>query len=133
MFVFLLATALLGQIDRIELNNLQFQVESQQVLKISQSELPKTKKLKKRVVFDIKPAKLSPKAPRTMVAKNQAIVKIRIAQHSKDTVRVVAEVKGSPKLSMKRVGPKNPGGISKKLAQVAEIPPDPPLLKGGEG
>ncbi|MEI6806305.1 MAG: AMIN domain-containing protein, partial [Myxococcaceae bacterium] len=105
MFAFLLALAFVGQIDRIELNGSQISIESQGKIKISQTELPKSKKLKKRIVFDIKPAKLGPKIPKALVSKDKHISKIRVAQHSKDTVRIVAEVEGRVKLSAK-VAPK---------------------------
>lgn len=103
MFLFLFALALMGQVDHIELKGSQFNVTSQAKLHIKHSELPKTKKQNKRIVFDIQPAKLGPKVPKALVSQDKSILKIRIAQHSKNTIRVVAEVRGKKHLSMKQV------------------------------
>jgi N-acetylmuramoyl-L-alanine amidase len=125
MFSFLFALALVGQIDRIDLNGSHFIVESPGKLRIHQSELPKTKKQKKRIVFDIKPAKLGPKVPHALISKDKNISKIRIAQHSKNVVRVVAEVEGKQRLSMKQVEPEKKAAMPKLPKEL--LKPDKPV------
>lgn len=139
MFSILFALALVGQVDRIDLNGSHFVVESPGKLQISQSELPKTKKQKKRIVFDIKPAKLGPKVPSALVSKDKNISKIRIAQHLKNTIRVVVEVEGKQRLSMKQVVPEKKTALPQlpkellkpeKIARVSKAPAEvaPPLV-----
>lgn len=125
MFAFLLAVALVGQIDRIDLEKNAFHIQSSDKMKISQNELPKTKTQNKRIVFDIKPAQLNPKAAKSLVSKNKDISKIRIAQHSKNTVRIVVEVKGNIKLSAKinRPKPTKTTKAPKIPKELAESPP----------
>jgi len=127
MLSLLFAMALVGQIDQIDLNGSQFVVESASKLHIKKSELPKTKKQKKRIVFDLKPAKLGPKVPSALVSKDKNIAKIRIAQHSKDTVRVVAEVLGKQHLTMKQAEKKAfVPKLPKALLKPEKIPEAPP-------
>ncbi|MES2504964.1 MAG: N-acetylmuramoyl-L-alanine amidase [Myxococcota bacterium] len=126
MFILVLAAALLGQVDHIHLKGLQFQVESSQKVKISQ------KTVNKRVVFDIKPAKLGKKAPKALVSQNKNIGKIRIAQAGKDIVRVTAELKGKVKLSMKQVPAEKPKLLAKAAKGAKKLTLPPALLADQE-
>lgn len=128
MFLFVFALALVGQIERIELKGSQFYVSSQMKLHIVHSELAKTKKQKRRIVFDIKPARLGAQVPKLLPFHHKAIAQIRVAQHSKDTVRVVAEVEGKEHFSMKQLihtqkTPKIPGELLKSEEPVAAAEP----------
>ena len=123
MFLFVFALSLVGQINHIELKGSGFRIESAQPLHISKHELPETKKQKKRIYFDIKPAVLGPKVPSSIVSKHKAISKIRIAQHAQEVVRVVAEVVGNPQLSMKQSdSPVSQGAEDKKAFKIVLDP-----------
>ncbi|MBH1989024.1 MAG: N-acetylmuramoyl-L-alanine amidase [Myxococcaceae bacterium] len=101
MFAFLLTLAMVSQIESVTLHGSLIEVEANHSVQVQKTVRSKDKTHKKRLIFDLKPAKLGPQVPRTLISKQKQVAQLRIAQHNRDTVRIVSEVSGNPKLSLK--------------------------------
>lgn len=68
---------------------------------VKRYEIPSDGKTRKRIYFDLKPAKLDAKIPSNMALRDPLVAQVRVAQYDQDTVRVVLTLSSEEEPSLR--------------------------------